>query len=394
MQRNIVLYPWFKFVQQLLFWQANWFLYFEGHLSAAEAILLYVISDIAATVLEVPSGYMSDRLGRRLTLLVASVAGLAAAVLLVLGGGFAQFALANALLGAATAFASGTDSSLLFESLRAEGRETEIAAAELKASRFSFAAWALSALTGGAMALYDETLPFVATALAAAVALAITTLFREPPHSNPTNHRENLRAIGASLTQPTLLWLLCLTLLMYVFSHIPFVFVQPFLREALTAQGYAAETPLVAGTVTFLMMMTSLLVTLVAEPLHQRLGLRGILLLAFGMQIALVTALAFSDSLVLIALLLFRMVPNSISQPFMRARILPLLQDGTRATYLSTQSFAGRLLFAVTLSFAAGRTTADTPMPYADLQVILAVYAALGGIFLLGLASTARKAKI
>ena len=38
MQRNIALYPWFKFVQQLLFWQAIWFLYFESRLSAAEAI--------------------------------------------------------------------------------------------------------------------------------------------------------------------------------------------------------------------------------------------------------------------------------------------------------------------------------------------------------------------
>jgi len=68
MNRNIRLYPWFKFVQQLIFWQATWFLYFETHLSAAEAILLYVVSDISTTALEVPSGYMSDRVGRKFTL--------------------------------------------------------------------------------------------------------------------------------------------------------------------------------------------------------------------------------------------------------------------------------------------------------------------------------------
>ena len=68
--RNIALYPWFKFAQSLIFWQAVWFLYFQNVLSPAEAIILYAVYDISVTVLEVPSGYASDRLGRRRTLVV------------------------------------------------------------------------------------------------------------------------------------------------------------------------------------------------------------------------------------------------------------------------------------------------------------------------------------
>jgi MFS family permease len=394
MRRNVALYPWFKFVQQLVFWQATWFLYFESHLSAAEAILLYMISDICTTVLEVPSGYMSDRLGRKLTLMVAAFCGVMAAVLLVVGEGFTQFALASVLLGAAGAFASGTDSSLLFESLKAESWAAHIEAAELNAWRFSFTALALSALTGGVLAQYDDTLPYVATAVSAAALLAITALFREPPHLKPADRRENLRAIGTSLIQPTLFWLLCLTLVMYVFSHIPFVFGQPFIREALATAGYPAQTPLVSGGVTSLMMVISVAVSLVALPLRKRLGLPGILLLAFGMQVALTAALAISNSLFVIALLLFRMVPDSLSGPFIRARIQPLLQDGIRATYFSVQSLAGRLLFAATLSFAAAQTTDKTAMPYADMRVILAVYAAFGLAVLIALIRTARSAKV
>ncbi len=394
MPRNIALYPWFKFVQQLIFWQATWFLYFESRLSAAEAILLYVIADICTTVLEVPSGYMSDRLGRRLTLVMAALSGIAGAVLLVVGEGFAQFALANLLLGAAGAFASGTDSSMLFESLKAENRAAEIEAAELKAWRFSFTALALSALSGGALAQYDEVLPYVATAISAMVLLVITALFREPPHAKPANHRENLRAMTTSLTQPTLFWLLCLTLVMYVFSHIPFVFGQPFIRDALTSAGYAAQTPLVSGGVSFLMMVISVAVSLVALPLRNRLGLPCILLLAFGIQVALAAALAMSNSLFVIALLLFRMVPDSLSQPFIRARIQPLLPDGIRATYLSVQSLAGRVLFALTLSLAAAQSTADTAMPYDDMRLILATYAAFGLVCLVALICTARSAEV
>ena len=312
MQRNIALYPWFKFVQQLLFWQATWFLYFEARLSAAEAILLYVVADLATTVLEVPSGYMSDRLGRRKTLLAAAIAYVLATGLLVVGEGFAQFALANVLLGAAWAFASGTDSSLLFQSLKAEGRAAEVEAQELKAWRFSFAALALSALIGGALALYDERLPYVATAAAAVGLLVLTALLREPPTAPQPGHADNLRAIGASLAHPTLLWILILWLATYAFSHIPFVFGQPFIREAMTAAGYGAETPLISGVVTFLMMSLSLGVSLIAPALRRALGLPGILLLALAMQVGLTAALALSNSLIVIALLLLRMVPDSL----------------------------------------------------------------------------------
>ena len=54
--RNIAIYPWFRFCQNLIFWQAVWFLYFQAELSATEAILLYAIYDVGTTALEVPSG--------------------------------------------------------------------------------------------------------------------------------------------------------------------------------------------------------------------------------------------------------------------------------------------------------------------------------------------------
>jgi MFS family permease len=394
MRRNITLYPWFKFVQQLLFWQATWFLYFEGRLSASEAILLYVVADLSTTLLEVPSGYMSDRLGRRKTLLAAAVTYLLATGLLIVGEGFAQFALANILLGAAWAFASGTDSSLLFESLKAEGRGSEVDAMELKAWRYSFAALAVSALTGGALALYGEILPYLATALAALGLLGITACLREPPRAPQVGHAENLRAVGASLVQPTLLWLLGFALATYAFSHIPFVFGQPYIREAMTAAGYGAETPLISGTVTFLMMTISLAVSLIAPALRRALGLPGVLLLAFGMQVALTAALAMSNSLFVIALLLLRMVPNSLSTAFMVARIQPLLPDTIRATYLSLQSLAGRVVFSALLSIAALYAPADAAIAYADMQMILIAFTALGVILLATLAATVRKAAV
>ena len=394
MTRNISVYPWFKFFQSLTFWQATWFLFFESHLSASEAILLYAIYDIATTVFEVPSGYMSDRLGRRLTLIAAGLSAVSAAILFLVGQGFFHFALAHVILGASAAFASGTDSSMLFESLKAEDRQDEIEAAELRAWRFSFTALAISALTGGLMAAQHDLLPYAATACAALITLALALQFREPIHTRSIGHRENLQGLVQALRQPTLLWILCLFLVMYVFSHIPYVFGQPFIREALATAGGDIQAPIVSGSVTFAMMIVSVAVSLIALRLRRWLGLPKTLLLAFSMQIGLTAALALSNGLFVVVLLFFRMVPDSLSQPFIKARIQPLLRDGTRATYMSIQSLAGRVLFALTLSIAAQRAADDVPLPYADLQVILSVYAGLGVLLFLVLFATAKRAKV
>ena len=58
------------------------------------------------------------------------------------------------------------------------------------------------------------------------------------------------------------------------------------------------------------------------------------------------------------------------------------------------QSLAGRILFAITLSLAAARTSDDAPLPYEDMQVILTAYSWFGLVFFLMLAFTARRAKI
>ena len=74
--RTIALIPWYQFLNSLLFWQAVWFLYFQSNLSGAEAIILYSVYDISVTVLELPSGYFSDRIGRRFTLLLSTLCSL------------------------------------------------------------------------------------------------------------------------------------------------------------------------------------------------------------------------------------------------------------------------------------------------------------------------------
>ena len=128
--------------------------------------------------------------------------------------------------------------------------------------------------------------------------------------------------------------------------------------------------------------------------LKVRLGVGGLLLTAFAMQIGLIGVLAITNSAIAIAFLFLRMVPDSLSKPFIIARMQPLLADETRATYASLQSFAGRLLFAGTLMLSASVSSDEGQMPYEELRWVLAAYAALGLLALTALAVSMRRSAI
>jgi len=395
MDRNIALYPWFKFFQNLLFWQSVWFLYIQSELSASEAILIFALAEVTTTVLEVPSGYASDRLGRKGTLLIAALCGVIAAALQINAQSFEVFALAQLFLGASFALASGTDTALLYEALKAEGRTDETEAQELKAWRFTFAALALSAVLGGLFAVYSFSMVYALTAAAFGMSAVIAIGFKDPPNegrSIPSSH--HIPEIRQALRKPVLIWLFVLFVLAHIYGHLPFVFGPPFILEALGQIGWSASAPLVAGGVATLMMLMSLLASLVAPALRQRYGLATILPVAFAAQIAICVGLAASGSLWIIAVLLVRMVPSPFIAPFITARIQPELPDAVRATFMSLKSFVARLLFAGSLAIASIRAGDTSQMALNDIQAVMWPYVIFGLICLIVLVLTRHRAQV
>ena len=228
--------------------------------------------------------------------------------------------------------------------------------------------------------------------------MIITFGFREPPRiaSAIAQGAElvRLKSLKTALTEPVLIWLFVVSVLMYVFSHIPFVFGQPFILEALKDTWLDGEAPIVSGLVSAVMMILSVITSLLALRLRHRLGLPAILLFAFSMQVALCGTLALTNEAIAIVFLFLRMVPDSLSTPFLLARIQPMLNDESRATYMSLRSFCGRMIFAGTLFLASLSSSDEGQMLYSEIQQIMSWYV-VGGLLCLGaLALTARRMKI
>lgn len=357
MARNLALYPWLLVCQHLLFWMPAFFLYFASVLPAEQVLALESLYYLGVVLLEVPSGYFSDHVGRRVTLLIAMGAWTAAGIVFALAQGFAAFAAAQLLLATGMAFFSGTDSALLYDSLLALGRPEEFGAREARARSRAYLALGAATGVGGLLAGLALRLPYVLFAAASAAGVAIAWRMEEPTAADAAAATTGgrLREVLGRLGQPGLAWLFAYAVVMTVLVHVPYEYLQPYLALLLTGRvgGTDSLTPAASGALMVGMMLLSAVASGNALRLQARLGLGGALLLGLGVECAIIAAMAAVLHPAVLAVVLLRSVPMAILTPLANAAIHPRLGSGIRATYLSLQSLAGRLGFSATLALAS-----------------------------------------
>jgi len=155
LQLNVSLYPWFRAASDGHAWITVFFLYMRRSLPLDQVIELSAVYYLSVFLLEVPSGYFSDRIGRRHTLLIAAAALVVSYCCFIVGAGFWWFAAGQFLLAMGIAMQSGTDTAFHYDSLKALGRESEYAEREARAEQWGLAMLALATFMGGLLGLID-----------------------------------------------------------------------------------------------------------------------------------------------------------------------------------------------------------------------------------------------
>jgi MFS family permease len=389
MDRNLRLYPVYQACLNAVFWVPVFFLFFSSVVSLPEVLLLESIYYAGVVVLEVPSGYFSDLVGRKVTLLISMVAWSVAGFIFATTSTFAWFAAAQLLLSVGMAFNSGTDTALLFESLRVTNRESDFGSREAKALAIGFLASALAALVGGLIGGIDLRLPYVLTGITAFAGIGITLGFKEPPR---TESRDKAHTPGRQvitcvtrLGDRVLLWIFVFAIGITVLNHVPWEFTQPYLDFLLAGSSGPTYdlTPAASGVVVAVMMLISYGASKQAIWIRDRVGVPATLLGTLIIQGAIITAMMIVHPAIVI-LILLRAVPRAVMTPVMNAAIHPRLESRIRATYLSMQSLAGRLAFSGSLlaaSLAVGGTESLTPPVLREILTAFSIGA--GGLLLL-----------
>jgi MFS family permease len=363
-------YQWYASLAEASFWVPVFFIYFATLLPLADVLVLEGLYFLCVVVVEVPSGWIGDRIGRRPTLLWGAslmavshlllLAGPTIAGVSMVGGPeagrttlFVVFAVGQGLRAGGIAFRSGTDTALHHDSLEAAGCVQEFADREARVSKRRFLGASLAALIGGGVAMIDLRLPYLLSFIVAIMMFVVVWGMREPSTDDTRTKSQLLRQIASCIGQwrrGVMLLLFLYVAMMLVLNHIPYEYFQPYISSVLSADwSTPVSTPLVTGLHVAVTFWLASLAGARSIRLRNRIGLWGVLFVATALQAITIGLMAWVLSPIIVGVLLFRSCPRAIMTPPLNAAVTGAVPVHIRATYLSIQSLAGRLAFSLTL---------------------------------------------
>jgi MFS family permease len=346
LERNLRLIPVHIALSRSLVWISVMVLFTRARFDLDGALVLSSIYYFSVVVLEVPSGWMSDRLGRVVTVRVAAASWIISHALFLMGDDtFWVIALAQFFLAGGFASLSGTDVALHFDTLESIGLDHEFARREAHVSSLAYVATAASALLGGALGLIDLRLAFAASLLLAVAQLAVTLRLTEPPgehHAAPLGRQ--LALCARYLRHHFMGWIFFYGILLVTLEHVAFSLMQPWLTEMLgrTADD-VGSTPLFAGVVFAATAMLGAVAARASAPAAERFGIVATLIGLGAVSATIVTGMWWTTSAAMLVLVVFRSVQGAAAPVLISAAVAPLTRREHRATLLSLNSLAGRL---------------------------------------------------
>jgi len=306
---------------------------------------LQSIFAMAMVVMEYPSGYISDRIGYRTALTAAALLGLAGWGYYTVATSFRDVLIAEVLLGISTSFISGTDSALLFESLKANGQEATYARCEGRSTFFGQTGEAAGALFAGVLYARYPLFPFVLQVVVWLLAISVTWGLTEP-RREPRRHASHLAEAIASaryvfVENRRLRITMLLSVVLGLSSFYPVWLIQPYMRDS--GVPLASFGPVWAGA--------NLIVAIFAVVSHRvrtflgdRVMILLVVALVWGGYLGLGVAAGTWGFLFYYLLTAMR----GIRGPFLLHVAQAEIPSATRAGMLSLQSLCFRLMFALT----------------------------------------------
>ncbi|MCH8994379.1 MAG: MFS transporter [Chloroflexi bacterium] len=359
------------FLMYFQLWWSIWVLYLTDlrGFSLTQVAVLEALFWGTAVLAEVPTGVIADRFGRKISLALG--AGFTAVAVLVFGLATSYTAVLISYLvwALGVAFLSGAEYALLFESLRALGREGEF---QRVAGRFG-AIFSFAALAGGLAgapiaAATDLSVPILLSAGIVAPGVLVALSLREPPLPEGEvrlAYADLLRESARTATRlPAVRYMLILSALVAALAFGPALFMQPFLSSHDVEVGLFGfiQTPVrVAGMVG----------ALAAYLVVARLGTRGTFLAAPLLMGGAFLALGAWDSIYAFAAFPVVGFVNTLLLPPATDYLNQRIPNNQRATILSLRTM---LVSLVAAALAPGLGVA------ADMISLRAVFLISAGV--------------
>jgi MFS family permease len=297
---------------------------------------------LVALLMEIPTGVFSDKKSRKWSLVIASVIGMPIVPIIILSDSFVLVLVAMSIGGITAALVSGTDTAILYDTLKALEQEGDFKRIAGKMGWHASLAMALAGVIGGLIAQVDMAYAWWAYFGAGLLALPVKLTLREPPFFEETQKEESYlqhlgKSLRLSLTGDTGYFVLYAAVI-WLFFSIGFWLWQPYLKliampVSLFGFIYAAKN-LVGGYV-----------SKQAHRIEAKIGMRHSLLL---IPLLLASAFVLESQFVFVLGFLFIFIQSVASGcfgPLLGDYINKRIPSSKRATVLSIKNMVNSLLF-------------------------------------------------
>ncbi len=365
-QRNLHLNYVYMFLLSLRFDAAFWVLFLRSRGFAFTAIgLLETVFHLASFISEVPTGFLADRLGRKASLVLGSLAGVISATLMLLVRNELAIAIAFCFSALSYTFPSGAHDALVYDTCLEHQKKRDFTRIAGNLNAIWLAGASVAALAGGWIAEVALEWLYVLNILANLAAVGIIWLIDEPEAADEreeaaggseaandgglllTRAASVGRAVRFLRESPQTLRLFLLFGLLSAADTTAVLYGQAYLRAA------AIPLPMIGG-VFMAQNLFSILPTKMAFLAEKRVGFRSCLLgggLVISLMIALLGALPRQNAPVLqivaVAIFLLLNGTREMLNPLFSNEINLRIRSTERATLLSFGSMVFSIMMMV-----------------------------------------------
>lgn len=332
---------------------AKWFMlympiivlfYQENGLSLKDVLTLQAIYSVAIIVLEIPSGYLGDVWGKKNTIILGAILGTLGFTIYSFSYGFWGFLIAELVLGVGQSFISGSDSAILYDSLKRRGDENLYVKYEGRVLSTGNFAETIAAVAGGFLAEISLRTPFYAQIFVAFLAIPAAFMLIEPytVEKNRTKALSNIlsivknslfksRELSVNIFFSAIIG--CSTLTMAWF-------IQAYLKDVQNFSEYQI------GIAWAVLNLTVGIATIFAYKIEKKLGrVISVLLILIVVGNSYLIIGSTNLKIVFVVIWVFYMI-RGIATPVLKDYINRLCQPEVRATVLSVRNFIIRIFFA------------------------------------------------
>ncbi|MBT4120128.1 MAG: MFS transporter [Candidatus Peribacter sp.] len=317
-------------------------------LDLQQVFILEALWSVLQMGFEIPSGYLSDRWGRKPTLVLGAILKSIGMLIYCLSFNFSGFLLAVVFLSTGSSLFSGTDSAIAYDTLLELGEEDQYRKIAGKQAFFRFCVEAVAGILGGLIALYSLRATLWTTFGFFLIAPIIAITLKEPKRHKLQETRHFAAMWNIFVTSvvhnPAIRGVILLNSILITMAFSLYWFTQPYQEMV--------GLPLVLFGVTHsIIVLCHAFASRYVHSLEKWFDDRLLLISISICMIVSFLVLGLTSSIWAIAFFFVARIMWGFTTPLTSDILNRMTSSETRATVLSFQAFGFRLLFAIVSPF-------------------------------------------